>query len=55
MNFALMATKRSAQAIGCSMGFMVVLNRHLWLTVADLKDTGRKTLLNVPITLRPLW
>lgn len=32
------------------MGFMVVLHRHLWLTLANLKDTDRKTLLNTPIT-----
>lgn len=32
------------------MGFMVVLHRHLWLTLADLKDTNHKTLLNAPIT-----
>lgn len=38
-DLALMATK---QAIGRSMGFLVVLNRHLWLTLADLKDTDRK-------------
>lgn len=49
-DLALMATKRSAQAIGRSMGFMVVLNRHLWLTLADLKDADRKTLLNAPVT-----
>ncbi|XP_056608266.1 uncharacterized protein LOC130425869 [Triplophysa dalaica] len=49
-DFALMATKRTAQAIGRSMGFMVVLHRHLWLTLADLKDADRKSLLNAPIT-----
>lgn len=43
-DFALMAPKRSAQAIGRAMGFMVVLHRHLWLTLADLKDVDRKTL-----------
>ncbi len=31
-DFALMATKRAAQAIGRTMGFMVVQQRHLWLT-----------------------
>ncbi|MGL4351039.1 MAG: hypothetical protein ACRCT2_10830 [Plesiomonas shigelloides] len=49
-DFALMATKRTAQAIGRSMGFMVVLHRHLWLTLADLKDADRKSLLNALIT-----
>ncbi len=45
-----MATKRAAQAIGRTMGFMVVQQRHLWLTLADLKDADRKVLLNAPIT-----
>nr|XP_055041699.1 uncharacterized protein LOC129429202 [Misgurnus anguillicaudatus] len=49
-DFALMATKLSAQAIGKSMGFLVVLHRHLWLTLAELKDNERKALLNAPIT-----
>ncbi len=49
-DFALMATKRAAQAIGRTMGFMVVQQRHLWLTLADLKDADRKVLLNAPIT-----
>ncbi len=31
-DFALMVTKRAAQAIGRTMGFMVVQQRHLWLT-----------------------
>ncbi len=31
-DFALMATKRAAQAIGRTIGFMVVQQRHLWLT-----------------------
>ncbi len=44
-DFALMATKRAAQAIGRTMGFMVVQQRHLWLTLADLKDADRKVLL----------
>ncbi len=55
-DFALMATKRAAQAIGRAMGFMVVQQRHLWLTLADLRDADRKVLLNAPISsLRPLW
>ncbi len=49
-DFALMATKRAAQSVGKAMGFMVVLQRHLWLNLADLKDADRKVLLNAPIT-----
>ncbi len=41
-DFALMATKRAAQAVGKAMGFMVVLQRHLWLNLADLKEADRK-------------
>ncbi len=44
-DFALMVTKCTAQAIGRTMGFMVVQQRHLWLTLADLKDADRKVLL----------
>ncbi len=32
-DFALMATKRAAQSVGKAMGFMVVLQRHLWLNL----------------------
>ncbi len=49
-DFALMATKRAAQAVGKAMGFMVVLQRHLWLNLADLKEADRKVLLNAPVT-----
>ncbi len=49
-DFTLMATKRAAQAIGRAMGFMVVQQRHLWLTLADLRDADRKVLLNAPIS-----
>ncbi len=49
-DFALMATKRVAQAVGKAMGFMVILQRHLWLNLADLKEADRKVLLNAPVT-----
>ncbi|XP_016101950.1 uncharacterized protein [Sinocyclocheilus grahami] len=49
-DFALMVTKRAAQAVGKAMGFMVVLQRHLWLNLADLKDADRKVLLKAPVT-----
>lgn len=54
-DFVLMATKRSAQAIGRSMRFMMFLHRHLWLTLAALKDLDRKALLNAPITPSSLF
>ncbi len=37
MDFALMATKRAAQAIGQAMQFMVVPQRNPWLTLAHLR------------------
>lgn len=37
------------------MGFMFVLHRHLWLTLADLKEADRKSLLNAPITPSDLF
>ncbi len=46
-DFALMATKYTAQAIGKDNGFLVVLQRHLLLC---LKDADRKVLLNAPVT-----
>ncbi len=44
-DFALMATKRAAQSVGKAMGFMVVLQRHLWLNLADLKSHDAETRL----------
>ncbi len=38
------------QRLAEPIGFMVVQQRHLWLTLADLKDSDRKVLLNAPIT-----
>ncbi len=35
MDFALKDTKKTAQAFGLSMGHMVVLHRHLWLTLTE--------------------
>ncbi|CAM4569325.1 unnamed protein product [Leuciscus chuanchicus] len=54
-DLALVATKRAAQAVGRSMGYLVVLHRHLWLTLSDVKDADRKTLLNAPITSTGLF
>lgn len=44
MDFMLKATKKTAQAIRRSMGYMVVLHRHLWLTLTELKDADRRML-----------
>ncbi len=37
-DLALRATKTTAQVIGRSMGSLVVLERHLWLTLTETKD-----------------
>lgn len=34
-DLALWAAKR--MAVGCSMGSMVILNHHLWLTLTEMK------------------
>ncbi len=36
-DLALRATKTTAQAIGRSMASLVVLERHLWLTLTEIK------------------
>ncbi len=40
-DLALRATKTTAQAIGRSMASLVVLERHLWLTLTEIKDADR--------------
>ncbi len=40
MDFALKDTKKTAQAFGLSMGHMVVLHRHLWLTLTETGSPG---------------
>lgn len=54
-DFTLRAIKTMAQAIGRSMGFLVVLNRHLWLTLTELKDAERRALLNAPVCATGLF
>lgn len=49
-DFAHMATKRTAQAIGRSMGFMVSLHCHQWLMLTDLKEVDKRALLNAPLS-----
>ncbi|KAL0194969.1 hypothetical protein M9458_008541, partial [Cirrhinus mrigala] len=52
MDFALKATKKTAQAIGRSLGYIVVLHRHLWLSLTELKDADRRAL---PVSLSGLF
>ncbi len=48
-DLALRATKTTAQAIGRSMASLVVLERHLWLTLTEIKDADRVSFLDAPI------
>ncbi|KAL0173136.1 hypothetical protein M9458_033447, partial [Cirrhinus mrigala] len=49
-DLALRATKATAQAIGRSMASLVVLERHLWLTLTEIKDTDKVPFLDAPIS-----
>ncbi len=51
-DLALRATKMTAQSIGRAMGSLVVLDRHLWLTLTDMKDAEKAVLLNAPSVLQ---
>ncbi len=52
----LRATKETTRAIGRSMAALVVAERHLWLTLSDIKDRDRVFLLDAPLSplARPL-
>ncbi len=45
-DLSLRATKETARAIGRSMAAMVAAERHLWLTLSDMKDKDRVFLLD---------
>ncbi|KAL0204651.1 hypothetical protein M9458_002669, partial [Cirrhinus mrigala] len=49
-DLALRATKATAQAIGRSMASLVVLERHLWLTLTEIKDADKVPFLDAPIS-----
>ncbi len=40
-DLALPATKATAQAIRDSMSSMIVLERHLWLTILEMKEVDK--------------
>ncbi len=48
-DLALRAMKVMARAIGHNMGNLVVLDRHLWLTLTKLKDSEKTALLDAPV------
>ncbi len=45
-DLAIHATKETARAIGWSMAAMVAAERHLWLTMSDIKDKDRVFILD---------
>ncbi len=47
-DLSLRATKEPARAVGRSMAAMVAAERHLWLTLSDMKDKDRVCLLDPP-------
>ncbi|KAL0164048.1 hypothetical protein M9458_039801, partial [Cirrhinus mrigala] len=49
-DLALHATKATTQAIGRSMASLVVLERHLWLTLTELKDVDKVPFLDAPVS-----
>ncbi|KAI2645589.1 Thromboxane-A synthase [Labeo rohita] len=48
-DLSLRATKETARAIGQSMAAMVAAERHLWLTLSDMKEKDRVFLLDAPL------
>ncbi len=48
-DLALRTTKEIARAIGRSMPAMVAAERHLWLTLSDIKDKDRVFLSDAPL------
>ncbi|KAL0195429.1 hypothetical protein M9458_009001, partial [Cirrhinus mrigala] len=48
-DLSLRANKETARAIGRSMAAMVAAERHLWLTLSDMKEKDRVFLLDVPL------
>ncbi|KAL0163886.1 hypothetical protein M9458_039639, partial [Cirrhinus mrigala] len=48
-DLTLRATKETARAVGRSMAVMVAAERHLWLTLSDMKEKDRAFLLDAPL------
>ncbi len=49
-DFALRATKVTARSLGKAMSTMVVQERHLWLSLAEMKDVDKARFLDAPIS-----
>ncbi len=53
-DLALCDTKMTAQAIGRSMASLVVLERHLWLNLTEIKEVDKVPFLDSPVFLPKL-
>ncbi|XP_056128453.1 uncharacterized protein LOC130106389 [Rhinichthys klamathensis goyatoka] len=49
-DLSLRATKAAAQVIGRSMAALTATERHLWLTLADMRESEHATFLNAPLS-----
>ncbi len=54
-DLALRATKVTARAVGRAMSTLVVQERHLWLCLADMRDTDKVRFLNSPASQTGLF
>ncbi len=52
---ALHATKATAQAIGRSMSSLIMLERHLWLTMTEMKEADKIPFLDAPVSSGSLF
>jgi hypothetical protein len=49
-DLALRATKETARSVGQAMSTLVVQERHLWLNLADMRDTDKYRFLDAPLS-----
>ncbi|KAI2660736.1 Ribosomal RNA large subunit methyltransferase H [Labeo rohita] len=54
-DFTLWATKVTARSLGQVMSTIVVQERHLWLTLAQMADVDKSRFLNAPISQGSLF
>ncbi len=54
-DLALRATKVTARALGQTMSTLVVQQRHLWLTLADMRESDKHRFLDSPISQAGLF
>ncbi len=54
-DLALRATKVTARSLGRAMSTMVVQERHLWLCLADMRESDKMRFLNAPVSQTGLF